>query len=818
MVADPKEIIHPVRIQDEMQVSYLNYAMSVIVSRALPDVRDGLKPVQRRILYAMDELSLGPNTQYKKSARIVGEVLGKYHPHGDSPVYDALVRMAQDFSLRYPLVDGQGNFGSIDDDPPAAMRYTEARLPRIAQEMLEDLDLDTVDFATNFDDSLSEPKVLPAKLPNLLINGASGIAVGMATNTPPHNLTEICNAICYLIDNPNTSVDDLLKIVKGPDFPTKGIALVGKDKEFLSNLYSTGQGRVIMRSKISVEDLKGDRSSIVITELPYQVNKASLVAKIAQMTRDKKIEGISDIRDESDRDGMRVVVELKRGAHAQMVLNNLYKHTSMQSSFNVMMLALVDGQPQILTLKRALQLFVDHRVIIITRRSEFLLKKAKTRAHILEGLRIALEFLDKVIQLIRQADDVDSARKSLMAELNLTEPQSQAILDMQLRRLAALERQRLEDEYKNVINTIKDLEELLSAPGKIIGVVREETMKLKEDYPSPRLTEIVEEVPTQHTLEELTQPQEVVITLSRRDYIKRIPSDTYRSQLRGGKGVKGMTTREGDAVQHLTVADARDLLLLFTNKGRVYPLRCFEVPIDTSRVTRGNALVNMVKLNPGERVHEVVAVPQLDTNGRFVLGTRRGEVKGLRLRDLANLRSNGLIVMDVEKGDELVSVRKLEQEHDVVMITAGGQSIRFGGDRVPSRSRPAGGVRGIKLVGDDVVVGMETVDLKDRIMVVTEFGHGKLMAMSRYPKQGRGGMGVRAFNVTKKTGALVDSELVKEGVDNEVFIVSANSQVYRTKLDGIPTQGRHSSGVIVWRPDSGDKVASIACFQNEDKA
>ena len=818
MVANPNEIIVPVRIQEEMQVSYLNYAMSVIVSRALPDVRDGLKPVQRRILYAMGELNLGPNTQYKKCARIVGEVLGKYHPHGDSPVYEALVRMAQDFSLRYPLVEGQGNFGSVDDDPPAAMRYTEARLPRIALEMLADLDLNTVDFKTNFDDSLTEPKVLPAKLPNLLINGASGIAVGMATNTPPHNLNEICDAVCCLIDDPDSSVEDLLKIVRGPDFPTKGIALVGIGREYLYNLYSTGKGRVVMRAKAAVEELKGERESIVVTELPYQVNKATLVSKIAQMTRDKKIEGISDIRDESDRDGMRVVVELKRGAHAQMVLNNLYKHTSMQSSFNVMMLALVDGQPQILTLKRALQLFIHHRVNIITRRSEFLLKKAKDRSHILEGLRIALEFLDKVIKLIRHADDVDSARKSLITELKLSEPQSQAILDMQLRRLAALERQRLEDEYQSVSKTIKDLEALLSGPGKIVSYVREETVKLKEDYPSPRLTEIVEEEPTQHTLEQLTQPQEVVITLSRRDYIKRIPSDTYRSQLRGGKGVKGMSTREGDAVQHLTVADARDLLLLFTNRGRVYPLRCFEVPIDISRVTRGNALVNMVKLNPGERVHELIAVPQLDTNGRFVLGTLKGEVKALRIRDLANLRTNGLIIMDVEKGDELVSVRKLEQDHDVVFITAKGQSIRFSGERVPSRSRPAGGVRGIKLVGDDVVVGMETVDLKDRIMVVTELGHGKLMTMSRYPKQGRGGMGVRAFNVTKRTGLLVDAEVVKEGVDNEVFIVSANSKVYRTKLEGIPTQGRHSSGVIVWRPGPGDKVASIACFQNEDKS
>ena len=818
MVTTPEERTRPIRIDEEMRTSYLNYAMSVIVARALPDVRDGLKPVQRRILYAMHDISLGPNSAHKKCARIVGEVLGKYHPHGDSPVYDALVRMAQDFSLRYPLVDGQGNFGSVDDDPPAAMRYTEARLTRIAQEMLADIQLDTVDFAANFDDSLKEPVVLPGRLPNLLVNGASGIAVGMATSIPPHNLGEICDAISRLIDHPDTYVEDLLKIVKGPDFPTKAMALVGRDGEFVRQLYTTGHGKVVMRARAQIDELKGSRYQIIVTELPYQVNKASLVARIAQMARDKKIDGISDIRDESDRKGMRMVIELRRDAQAEMVLNNLYKHTAMQSSFNVTMLALVDGQPQVLNLKRVLQLFIEHRQVVITRRSEFLLKRAKERAHILEGLRKAIEFLDLVIKLIRAAKDAEAARNSLMERLELTEIQAQAILDMQLRRLAALERQRLEEEYQQVVKTIGELEVLLGDPGKVLAVIKDETRQLKKDYAGPRLTEIVEDGPTQHTLEELTQHQEVVITISRRGYIKRMPSATYRSQLRGGKGIRGMTTREDDAVQHLLVADTHDMLLFFTNRGRVYRLRGFEIYGETSRTTRGTPMVNLINLVSGERVNEVVATPELDMDGQFVLGTRKGEVKGLRLRDLAHLRSNGLIIMDLEPGDELVSVRELKKDEDVVFVTANGQSIRFPASNVPLRSRPAGGVRGIKLVGNDEVVGMETVTPQDKMLVISAQGHGKLVSMARYPKQKRGGMGVRAFNVTKKTGPLAHARVVTEGVEDEVLLVSEQCKVYRTNLEGISTQGRHASGVIIWRPGDDDQVASIACFQNSHKA
>ena len=814
MVTTPGERIRPIRIHDEMRTSYLNYAMSVIVSRALPDVRDGLKPVQRRILYAMHEISLGPANPHKKCARIVGEVLGKYHPHGDGPVYDALVRMAQDFSLRHPLVDGQGNFGSIDDDPPAAMRYTEARLTRIAQEMLADIQLDTVDFSLNFDDSIKEPVVLPARLPNLLVNGGAGIAVGMATSIPPHNLGEICNAIRYLIDNPDAYVEDLLKIVKGPDFPTRAMALVGRDREFVKQMYSTGRGKVVMRAEVEINELKNGRSQIVVSELPYQVNKASLVARIAQMTREKKIEGISDIRDESDRKGLRVVIELKRAAQAQMVLNNLYKHTPMQSSFNSIMLALVDGQPQVLNLKRMLQLFIEHRRVVVIRRTEFLLKRANDRAHILEGLRIAIKFLDMVIKLIRGAENVEAARDSLMVELGLTEVQAQAILDMQLRRLAALERQKLEDEYEALLQTISELEALLADPAMVLGLIKEETLDLKKRYANPRRTKIIRDEPRQISLKDLTQHQEVVITISRRGYIKRMPAATYRSQLRGGKGKRGMATRERDAVQHLLISDTHDILLFFTNRGRVYRLDCFEIVGDTSRTTRGTPLVNLISLTPGERVTEVVSTSELDLGSKYVLGTRKGKVKGLELQNLANLRSNGLIIMRLDAGDELISVRELREGEEVILFTAKGKSIRFPISEQLIRSRTSGGLKGIQLMGADEVVGMETIMPKDKILIISANGIGKMMTVIRNRTQQRGGQGVISFRVTEKTGPVVDARVVRDGVEDEVLLVSEKSQVYRTNLEGISTYGRNASGVIIWRPGEDDQVASIACFRN----
>ena len=801
--------VQPVRIEEEMRSSYLSYAMSVIVARALPDVRDGLKPVQRRILYAMRDLGLGPASAYKKSARIVGEVLGKYHPHGDSPVYEALVRMAQDFSMRYPLVDGQGNFGSIDNDPPAAMRYTEARLASIAEELLADIELNTVDFAPNFDGSLDEPTVLPGLLPNMLVNGASGIAVGMATNIPPHNLNEICDAVVYLVDHPDASVEDLMKRVPGPDFPTGAVI---RGRSGIVDAYTTGHGRVVMEAKTEVEELRGSREQIVITELPFQVNKASMVEKIAHLVRDKKIEGISDVRDESDRHGLRVVLELRREVQSEIVLNNLYRHTQMRSSFNVIMLALVDGQPQVLGLKRSLQLYIDHRRVIITRRSEHLLKVARERAHIVEGLRLALDRLDEVISIIRGSDDASAARENLMERLDLTQPQAQAILDMQLRRLAALERQKLEEEYRELQKTIVDLEGLLADPARVLAAIKEDARKLKKRYGDDRRTEIWEEEASIYNLEELTLHEDVVITLSQRGYIKRIPIATYKLQHRGGKGVRGMTTREDDALQDLLLADTHDTLLFFTSRGRVYQLRSFQISSDTSRTTRGTSVFNLIRLGQDERISAVVAVPDL-VNGRvLVMGTRMGEVKALNLSALANIRASGLNAMDLEPGDELVSVRLANEDDEVMMVTRSGQGVRFPLAQVPRRSRAAGGVRGIRLVKGDILVSMEVVTPRDTLLVVSRQGYGKLVSIPRFRMQGRGGMGTRAFMTSSKTGPVAGARVVNEGRDDEVMLVSANCQVFRTSLNEISRQGRNARGVIIWRPDDDDEVASIACL------
>ncbi len=800
--------IRPVRIEEEMRSSYLSYAMSVIVARALPDVRDGLKPVQRRILYSMHELGLRPGNQYKKSARIVGEVMGKYHPHGDSPVYEALVRMAQDFSMRYPLVDGQGNFGSIDNDPPAAMRYTEARLASIAQEMLADIDLNTVDFSENFDGSLEEPVVLPAVLPNMLVNGASGIAVGMATNMPPHNLGEICDAVCHLIDHPDAVVEELMELVPGPDFPTRAII---QGRSGIVEAYSTGRGRVVMQARTEIEDMRGGRQQIIITELPYQVNKAALVEKIAHMMRDRRIEGISDIRDESDRHGLRVLLELRRDAQAEIVLNNLYRHTALRSSFNVMLLALVDGEPQVLTLKRALQHYIQHRRTVITRRSEHQLKLAKERAHIVEGLRLALNRLDEVIAIIRGSQDAAAARANLVERLDLTEVQAQAILDMQLRRLAALERERLEQEYNDLLKTIAGLESLLANPSKVLAEVKDGARKLKKSYGDPRRTEIRDQEASHSTLEDLILHQEVVVTLSQRGYIKRISSETYKLQHRGGKGVRGMTTRDDDALQDLVVADTHDLILFFTDRGRVYFLRSFDISADISRTSRGTPIVNLLRLGEREKISAIVAVPDLRNDSALVLATRRGEVKVLNLSAIANIRAAGLNAMNLDPGDELVSARLANPEDDVMIVTANGQGIRFCLDEVRRRTRAAGGVRGIRLAQDDWVVAMEIVQPQDTLLVVSRQGYGKLVQIPRFRRQARGGMGTRAFMKSSKTGLVAGARVVNDG-DDEVMLVSSGCQVFRTSLKEISVQGRHARGVIMWRPDGNDEVASIACL------
>ena len=806
--------IRPVRIAEEMRSSYLSYAMSVIVSRALPDVRDGLKPVQRRILYAMHELSLRPGNPYKKCARIVGEVLGKYHPHGDSPVYEALVRMAQDFSMRYPLVDGQGNFGSVDNDPPAAMRYTEARLESIAETLLADIEQNTVDFTVNFDGSLEEPTVMPAMLPNMLVNGTSGIAVGMATNIPPHNLGEICDAVCYLIDHPDAVVDELMEMVPGPDFPTRGIIL---GRSGIVDAYSTGQGRVVMQAKAEVEEMRAGRYQIVITELPFQVNKASLVEKIAHLARDKKIEGISDVRDESDRQGLRVVVEVKREAQPEIVLNNLYLHTPLRSAFNVMTLALVDGQPQLLGLKRALQLYIEHRRVVITRRSEHQLKEARDRAHIVEGLRLALNRLDEVVAIIRGSKDAGAARANLVASLSLSEAQAQAILDMQLRRLAALERERLEDEHRKLVKTIADLEGLLANPSQVLAAIRQDATKLKKQFGDPRRTEIRDEEAASHTIEELTLHQDVVVTLSHRGYIKRIPVATYKLQHRGGKGVRGMTTRDNDTLQELLVADTHDTLLFFTTRGRVYPLRCFSILGDTSRTSRGTPLVNLVPLDEGESVSTVLPVHDLTGDGDLVLATRQGEIKVMRLRQLANIRGKGLLAMKLDKGDELVGAGLAQGTEDVIIVTEMGQSIRFPSSDVRRHSRAAGGVRGILLRGKDKVVSMGVADSRANVLVVSEGGYGKFTPLSRYRRQSRGGSGIRTFRVTQKSGPVAVARVVDPSIKQEVMLISAKAQVIRISLSDLHAMGRNTQGLIVWRDrEPDDHLVSITCFDEND--
>ena len=672
----------PVNIEEEMSSSYLDYAMSVIVARALPDVRDGLKPVQRRILYAMDELGLAANSPHKKSARIVGEVLGKYHPHGDAPVYEAMVRMAQDFSMRYPLISGQGNFGSIDNDPPAAMRYTEARLAPIAEQMLVDIDKDTVGFMPNFDDSLKEPLVLPTQLPNLLVNGSAGIAVGMATSIPPHNLSEVCDAIAYLIENPEATVDELTQFVKGPDFPTAGIIRGG---EGIKNAYATGRGKVVVQAKAMIGDAAG-RRQIVVTELPYQTNKAALVERIAELVKNKKVEGISGLRDESDRQGMRIVIELKREAEPKQVLNSLYKHTAMQSAFFVNMLALVDGQPRVISLKEALQYYIDFRHQVITRRSKFELKQAKARAHILEGLKIALDNIDKIIATIKKSATAEDARRELMSGFGLSQLQAQAILDMQLRRLANLERQKIADEYAELVKTIAYLEDLLANPKRILLLIKEEVSQLKESFGDERRTEISEEEITEFREEDLIPHQSVVVTLSQRGFVKRVAARSYRSQHRGGRGIIGMVTREADAVRLLVVADTHDHLLFFTNRGRVFYLKCHEIPADISRVTKGTAVINLFSVTDNERVTAMVALPDFEPGSYLLMATRLGEVKKTTADKFAAVRSSGLIAMDLEAGDELVAARLATDKDDMLLVTQEGQVHPL------CRSRPEGGI------------------------------------------------------------------------------------------------------------------------------
>ncbi len=808
--------VKPVDIENEMRVAYLDYAMSVIVARALPDARDGLKPVHRRILYAMHDMGIRHNTPYRKSARVVGDVLGKYHPHGDTAVYDAMVRMAQDFSMRYPLIDGQGNFGSIDGDSPAAMRYTEARLARIAQEMLADIDKNTIDFIDNFDGSLQEPLVLPARLPNLLLNGTSGIAVGMATNIPPHNLAEICDATMYLIDHydevDDITVEKLMHFVKGPDFPT-GAALMGQ--EGLVNAYATGKGRVTIRGIARIEEMKGNRHRIVVSELPYQVNKAALIERIADLTHEEKLKDISDLRDESDRDGLTIVIELKRGAQPKKVLNQLYKYTALQSTFSINMLALLDGEPRLLPLKRALTAYIEHRRTVITRRTEFDLDKARQRAHILEGLRIALGSMDTIIQTIRQSKDAETAREQLMQKFALSQVQAQAILDMQLRRLAALERQKIEDEYQEVMKTIAYLEDLLANPHKILAVIKADLQQLKEEYGDERRTRILVDVKEELHDEDLVKDEEVLISITERGYIKRVPSKTYRTQGRGGRGVTGMTTREEDVVEFLFAASTLDTILYFTDKGKVYSEKAYQIP-DANRTAKGVSIANLINLAPGEKITAAVAVPKFDQAKYLVMLTRKGRIKRTDLEEFDSVRPSGLIALTLNEDDELGWVKLTNGRNEIVIVSYSGQAIRFDENDVRSMGRTAAGVGAMHLHRGDEVRGMDIVEAEADLLVVTESGYAKRTPLCEYTVQGRNGSGVRTLTRdTRKTGGVIAAHVVSNGGD--LTLISRDGMMLRIAIKQVSRLGRATQGVRVMSLKRDDVVASVAVLAPKAK-
>jgi len=825
-VTDNLGDVRAIRIEDEMRVSYLDYAMSVIVSRALPDVRDGLKPVHRRILYTMGEMGLSATSSFRKCAAIVGEVMGKYHPHGDGAIYDALVRLAQDFSMRYPLVDGQGNFGSVDGDDAAAMRYTEARLTAIAAEMLADIDKETVDFVDNYDGTQKQPSVLPAKLPNLLVNGSSGIAVGMATNIPPHHLGEICDAAIALIEDPQLTSDDLCKFVHGPDFPTGGtIFRYEKQRNILTGewetvdairqMYAHGRGRVVMRAQVAFEEVRGDRNAIIVTELPYQVNKAALLEKIADLVKDKRVDGIADLRDESDRDGMRIYIEIKRDANPHKVLNNLFKHTPMQLAFNMNMLALVDGQPQTLPLRSVLEHHITHRQAIVRRRTEFDLGKARARAHILEGLKIALDNLDAVIKTIRESADVDVARDNLMSRFDLSELQAQAILDMRLARLAALERKKIEDEYLAVIQLIAELEDILANPARVLTIIKDELGELKRKYAGERRTRVADDASREMTDEDLIADEDVVVTISGRGYIKRQPVDTYRRQHRGGKGIIGHVTREEDAVEHLLVANTHDWALFFTNRGRVFSAKVHAVP-DASRQAKGIPIINLpgVQVESGEVPMATITLKDFTPGSYLVLATRRGIIKKTPLEQFERVRSSGIRAITIADADELAWVDVSTGEDDVIIATSQGKIARFHESDVRAMGRDAAGVIGIRLAREgDYVVGMSVVQQDADLLVLTETGYGKRVPLNEFRAMHRGPQGVRLISLEgKKTGNVAAVQQVTEE-DEELLLISAGGQVVRTDVKTINRQHAQARGVITMRLNEGDRVVGIAAFR-----
>jgi DNA gyrase subunit A len=795
-------------IEEEMRKSYLDYAMSVIVGRALPDIRDGLKPVHRRVLYTMSLLGLAWNRGYKKSARVVGDCMGKFHPHGDSAIYDTLVRMVQDFSLRYPLVDGQGNFGSIDGDPAAAMRYTEARMARIAHEMLADIDKDTVDFAPNYDDNEQEPVVLPTRIPNLLVNGSAGIAVGMATNIPPHNLSEVVDALVMLVDDPETPIEKLMTVVTGPDFPTAGY-IYGRNG--IREAYTTGRGTITLRAKAVKETARGGRESIVITELPYQVNKAALIEKISELAKEKKVEGISEIRDETNREGIRVVLELGRGGLPEIVLNQLYKHTQMQTTFGIIMLALVDRRPQIVNLKQMLDAFIKFRREVVTRRTRFDLARAEERAHILAGLRKAVEHLDEVIRIIRGAENAEAARTTLMSRLDLSEIQAKAILDMQLRRLAALERQKIVEEHEEVLKLIEELKSILADERKLMKIIRDELLKVKDDYGDPRRTEILTET-SEITIEDLLADEEMVVTITRSGYIKRTHVEAYRSQRRGGKGVTGMETKEEDIVDDLFIASTHSYLMFFTNLGKVHWLKVHEIP-EGGRSAKGKAMVNLLALGEGENVATCVPVRGFGAGGFVLFATRHGKVKKTELEAYSHPRAGGIQGIGLEDGDEVITARRTDGQREVMIATKLGMIIRFNEDEVRPMGRGAGGVRGIDVDEGDEVIAADVVQEGALILTVSERGYGKRTPLDEYRLQGRAGKGIIDIKTGGRNGNVVGMLQVRPGDD--VLVITTKGKMIRIHADDVSSQGRNTMGVRIIDLEPDDRVGSIARVEAE---
>lgn len=802
--------IVPIDINKEMQKSFIAYAMAVIINRALPDVRDGLKPVHRRILYSMGELNMYPDKPYRKSARLVGDVLGKYHPHGDTAVYDAMVRMAQDFSIRHQLVDGHGNFGSVDGDGAAAMRYTEARMSKITMELMRDIDKDTVDFYPNFDETLEQPAVLPARFPNLLVNGTGGIAVGMATNIPPHNLAETINATIALIDNPEITIEELIDIIPGPDFPTGGIIM---GVSGIREAYKTGRGRIRVRAKAEIEKYNEDRERIVVTQIPYQVNKATLVEKIAELVHDKRLDGISDLRDESDKSGMRIVIELKRNANANVVLNHLYKHTQMQDTFGVIMLALVDGEPRVLSLKAVLEHYLEHQKEVIVRRTKFELEKAQKRAHILEGLIIALDNIDEIVNLIKKSPDAATARAALSERFGLSEVQAQAILDMRLQRLTGLERDKIEAEYKDILSKIEHFNAILSTPQMVLDIIKEDLVEIRDKYADARRTEITFDE-DDIDLDELIAREDMVVTLTHYGYIKRISLETYRAQKRGGRGITAMSTREEDFAEQVFVTCTHNQLLFFTNKGKVYMKKCYQIP-EAGRTAKGTAIVNMLNLDPDEKISAVFPIEsEIEKNSNLVIVTKGGVIKKTPFSEYSNIRQNGLKAVNLREDDKLISVMETDGTKNIVVGTRDGMSIIFNEEDVRPMGRVSTGVRAIKLRSGDEVVDACIVEKGKQILVITENGYGKRTEASEYRLQTRGGIGLKTMNITEKTGKMCGLKIV-DGSE-EIMLINDAGVVIRMSVDEISLIGRSTQGVRLMRVDDETKVVCVAKFvENE---